>query len=80
MTYNATAYKKRADGTVFSVEAVEVDADGRVIRACGLWSPYNGTDRYEAIWEESQFSEVVDIHIEHDGGAGYRNRLASLIV
>jgi hypothetical protein len=79
MAYNATAYKKREDGSVFSVEAVEIDDDGRVLRACGLWSPFNGTDRYEAIWESAQFPEVADIHIEKDGAEGYRKHLSRLI-
>jgi len=79
MSYNATAYKKREDGTVFSVEAVEIDSEGRVVRACGLWSPFNGTDRYEEIWEGAQFSEVAEIHIERDGAEGYRRQIAGLI-
>jgi hypothetical protein len=78
MSYNATAYKKREDGSVFSVEAVEIDGDGRVIRACGLWSPWNGTERFEEIWEAAQFNEVAEIHIEQDGAAGYRNRISAL--
>lgn len=78
--YNATAVKKREDGSVFSVEAVEIDADGRVIRACGFWSPYNGTERFEQIWEDAQFSEVKDIHIEHDGAEGYRQAISRLVL
>lgn len=78
--YNATAIKKRADGSVFSVEAVMVDADGRVIAACGFWSPFNGTAEFEELWEASQFSEVADIHIDQDGAAGYRSQIASLVL
>ena len=78
MTYNATAYKKRDDGSVFSVEAVEVNADGQVIRACGFWSHLNGTDRFEEAWEAAQFSEVADIHIDRDGAEGYRQRIAGI--
>jgi hypothetical protein len=78
--YNATAVKKREDGSVFSVEAVEVNAEGRVLRACGLWSPFNGTDRYEEIWEAAQFSEVHEIHIEHDGAEGYRQAISRLVL
>lgn len=80
MSYNATAYKKREDGTVFSVEAVEVDDEGRVIRACGFWSHLNGTTEFEQAWEDAQFSEVDSIHIEKDGAEGYRNGLRRLVL
>ena len=78
MAYNATAYKLDENGKVFSVEAVEVDADGSVIRACGLWSHENGTKQYEQTWRNAQFSMVKRIHIERDGAEGYRNRLRRL--
>ncbi len=73
--YNATAIKKRADGTTFSVEAVEVDGEGRVLRASGFRSPAEGTTEFEGKWEEYQFSEVDAIHIEEDGAKGYHERL-----
>ena len=78
MSYNATAYKRRKDGTVFSVEAVEVNDDGQVIRACGFWSHLNGTVEFEPAWESAQFSEVDSIHIDRDGAEGYRNGIRNL--
>ena len=79
MAYNATATKTRTDGSVFSVEAVEVNGEGQVIRACGLWSHLSGTPEFNEVWENAQFSEVFDIHIEVDDAAGYRAHLASLL-
>ena len=76
--YNATAYKMNAEGKTVSVEAVEVDEAGRVVRACGLWSPFNGTDRFDDIWRSAQFSFVSDICIVKDGARAYRNRLSGL--
>lgn len=80
MAYNATAYKKREDGSTFSVEAVEVDAEGRVVRACGFWSHLSGTPEFEAVWEGAQFSEVADIHIDTDGAEGYRKTISRLVL
>lgn len=77
--FNATAWKRRDDGSLFSVEAVEVDDGGRVLRAIGFWSPLNGTAEFEEAWEGAQFGEASDIHIERDGAAGYREHLSSLI-
>ncbi len=76
--YNATAWKRRANGSLFSVEKVEVDGDGRVIRASGHLSPLDGTPEFERMWEDSQFSEVDLIHIEEDGTRGYREQLKRL--
>ena len=42
MAYNATAYKFEGD-KLASTEAVELDDDGTVIRACGHWCALNGT-------------------------------------
>lgn len=79
VSYNATAFKKRDDGSVFAVEAVEVDGEGRVVRACGFWSPLNGQPEFEEAWEDAQFSEVTEIHIEQDGAEGYRQAISRLL-
>lgn len=63
MAYNATALKFRGDGSLFSREAVEVDSDGTVVRACGLWSHSNGTPQFEETWRAAQFSMVASITI-----------------
>lgn len=76
--YNATATKLAADGRIVSREAVELDAEGRVLRACGLWSHLNGTPEYEAAWRSAQFSMVAEIVIEQDGAKGYRDALGGL--
>jgi hypothetical protein len=78
MNYNGTAYKRNADGKVVSVQAVELDADGKVIRAAGYWTYSVGTPAYDAEWRASQFSMVATIEIARDGAAGYRQRLAGL--
>jgi hypothetical protein len=80
MGYNATAYKLDVDGKVVSTQAVEVNADGLVVRAGGYWSHTIGTAAYDADWRRSQFSMVDSIRVELDGAAGYRNRLAGLML
>lgn len=78
MSYNATAYKMNAEGKVASVEAVEVDDDGVVVRACGLWSHLSGTTAFDAAWRSGFFSFVTDVRIVRDGAEGYRNRIRGL--
>lgn len=78
MTYNATAYKLDTNGEVVSVQAVEVDSDGLVIRAGGYWSHKIGTAAYDADWRRSQFSNVAEIRVELDGAAGYKAKLRGL--
>jgi hypothetical protein len=76
----ATAYKLNAEGDVVSVQAVELDDDGKVIRAGGYWTHTIGTAAYDADWRRSQMSMVAEIRIDRDGGEGYRNRLAGLML
>jgi hypothetical protein len=77
MAYNATAYKFEGD-KLASTEAVELDDDGTVIRACGHWCALNGTKAYEAIWISGWHSWVDRVHVVRDGADGYRNAIGSL--
>lgn len=78
MSYNATAYKLDATGEVVSVQAVELNEDGVVVRAAGHWTHNVGTPAFEAEWRSGFFSAVADVRIVRDGGRGYRERLARL--
>jgi hypothetical protein len=79
MSYNATAYKINSNGKLFSREAVEIDDEGRVVRACGMWSHTSGKPEFEAEWRgAAQFSMVAEIRIDRDGAAGYRSALRDL--
>lgn len=77
MGYNATARKYEGDRLV-STEAVEVDGEGLVIRACGHWSSANGTPEFDARWRASQIGSVDRIVIDQDGGRGYRDAIRTL--
>jgi hypothetical protein len=68
-TYNATAYHYDEDGHLVSVEAVHVTPDGLVDRACGLWSPFNGTERYDAIWHDAHRHQLTEV--DRDDTRGY---------
>jgi hypothetical protein len=74
--YNATAVKFDADENFLGVEAVQTSA-GQVLRACGLWSPENGTLAFEAIWLSYQ-APGGTIEVIPDGGAYYEVRLRTL--
>jgi len=78
MKYNATAYTREADGTLISVEAVQVD-EGRVVRACGYWSPNNGTERFQDEWLRTKKILGPRVEVVLDGTAGYRAAIQRLI-
>lgn len=76
--YNATSYSRRADGSLVSTGLVEVDDEGFVVRSAGYWTPQIGTRAYDSQWRASRL--LADhTEIVHDGGAGYRRRLAGLV-
>lgn len=78
MSYNATAYKLDAEGKTVSVQAVEVNENGLVVRAAGYWSHRLGTEAYDADWRSGFFSMVKDVRIEMDGARGYMERIVRL--
>jgi len=61
--YNATAY------TPSGVQAVQIDDQGRVVRASGDWHPTRGTSAFDAVWSEKHPWAVV----VRDGARGYLN-------
>jgi hypothetical protein len=79
MSYNATAFKFDADGNSAGIEAVELNEDGVVIRACGHLIPgLTGKPAFEQAWRKGFFSFVADVKIVADNAEGYKNALSGL--
>lgn len=78
MNYNATAYKMDSEGRTISVQAVEVNENGLVVRAAGYWSHRVGTEAYDADWRGTFFSNVAEVRIE-PGTRGYMERIARMM-
>lgn len=54
--YTHSALTLDDSGMLSSIGVVELDETGRIIRSNGLWSPLNGTERYEEIYLSARHS------------------------
>mgnify|MGYP000859781463 CR=1 FL=1 len=71
--YNATVVANKYG----SISLVEVDAEGRIVRCAGWFSPLSGKPEFDAAFRQDwMFSEGFTLHL--DGGAQYKARVAKM--
>jgi hypothetical protein len=76
-SYNATVYRLDEQGNEVGVFVAEVDGEGRMLRSNWLqFTGLEGAPRYDAYLRRTGGR----FHVKRDGGAGYRRRLAALML
>jgi hypothetical protein len=74
---NATLYRLNEQGNEIGVFVAEVDGEGRLLRSNWLqFTGLEGTPRYDGYLRRAEGR----LHVERDGGAGCRRRLAGLML